>query len=310
MAAEQMPITADKITVVIAVKNGMPFLVEAVRSALAQGDHVDRVVVVDDGSTDDTAASIGALANSRVSLIANPGRGVSSARNAGAALATSRWLLFLDADDRLAESAASRLLAAAVRQPSAIAAYGDYERIDASGQRVGRRFLIRARRKPSGDILFPLVRGNFIINGGIMIVARDAYTRVGGFDPALSLCEDWHLWCRLSTLGPIAYTPELVMDYRVHQTSVMMGRPRRYADFKPALDAIYRDPEILRGIPAAELATARRQAEVSLMTYCAAQAWRNGARGLGLGMAIDAIKHSPQQTPWVVLRFGGAIASL
>lgn len=302
-----MPV--DSITVIIAVRNGMPFVKGAVSSALAQGDAVARVIVVNDGSTDGTRASIEAMGDPRVSVIDNPGRGVSSARNAGAALSDTPWLLFLDADDRLVSKAAVTLLSAA-SDTSAGVVYGDYERVDVDGNRVGRRFLIRTRKKPSGEILNQLVRGNFIINGGIAIVRRDIYQQIGGFDPALSLCEDWHLWCRLAALRPVIYTPQCVMDYRVHATSVMMGKLRRFADFKPALEAIFSDPSILAKIPTEQVASARRDAEVSLMTYCALQALRNGAGSAGLAMAFEAVFRHPAKAPWVMLRVGGALAGL
>src|SRR6266581_9394895 len=118
------------VTVVIAVRNGEPFIAEAVRSALSQGDQVARVIVVDDGSTDSSVASVTALGDRRATATQSPGHGVSAARNFGAQQADTRWLLFLDADDRLVEGAVHRLLAAAAREPSAVVAYGDYERID------------------------------------------------------------------------------------------------------------------------------------------------------------------------------------
>jgi glycosyltransferase involved in cell wall biosynthesis len=298
------------VTVVVAVKNGEPFIAEAVRSALSQGDHVTRVVVVDDGSTDGSLASVAALGDRRVMTMQNPGRGVSAARNFGAQQADTQWLLFLDADDRLVEGAVHLLLAAAAREPSAVVAYGDYERIDRAGRRAGRRFLLRSRAKPSGAILDRLVRGNFIINGGIAIVDRDTFWSLGGFDPHLSLCEDWHLLCRLAAAGPFVYTADRVMDYREHPSSVMMIRGRRYQDFEPALKAIFSDSGVLAQLPAEDIAPARRDAEVSLMTYCAMQAIRNGATSTGIGIAREAMRHRRAKTPWVMLRVAGALVGI
>src|SRR4051812_10615047 len=115
----------EAVTIVIAVKNGETFIVEAVQSALNQGDAVSRVIVVDDGSSDGTLASVAALGSQRVTAVQSPGRGVSEARNFGARQADTRWLLFLDADDRLVDGGVARLLAAAAREPTAIVAYGD-----------------------------------------------------------------------------------------------------------------------------------------------------------------------------------------
>ena len=143
-----------------------------------------------------------------------------------------------------------------------------------------------------------------------MLVRRSAFEASGGFDPALALCEDWHLWCRLAALGPILYTPRRVMDYRVHSASVMMGGHRRFEDFRPALERIYGDPAILRRADPNGLATGRRTAEVSLMTYCAAQAYRNGARWPSLTLVAGALAHQPRRAPYVLSRFAGAVAGL
>ena len=300
----------DAVTVVIAVRNGEPFVAEAVQSALAQGDAVSRVVVVDDGSTDNTLALVAALGSDRVTAVQNPGRGVSTARNFGAKQADTRWLLFLDADDRLVDGGLAHLLGAAAREPDAIVAYGDYERINRTGQRIGRRFLIRSRVKPSGSILRQIIRGNFIINGGIAIIDRAAFASLGGFDSTLSLCEDWHLWCRLAASGRFAYTAERVMDYREHDSSVTMTRFREYSDFEPVLKRIFSDGSVLAKLPPLEVAAARREAEVSLMTYCATQAIRNGAASAGISIAREAMRRYRARTPWVMLRLVGAVARI
>ncbi|WP_062111253.1 glycosyltransferase [Aureimonas sp. AU40] len=314
MAADpRTPISSGQggVAVVIAVRNGLPFIREAVESALAQGPALRQVLVVDDGSDDGTREAVAGMADERVRLLRNPGRGVSSARNAGAARAEAEWLLFLDADDRLAPGALAALLDTARGDPSGpVAVYGDYERIAANGRAFGRRHLLRGRRaKPSGRILGDLLRGNFIINGGVVLVRAESFAASGGFDPALSLCEDWHLWCRLAALGPMLYTPRHVMDYRVHGASVMMGGHRRFADFQPALERIHADPLIRAGADPARLPAMRREAEVALMTYCAAQAYRNGARWPALRLALGAIAHHPRRAPYVAARFGGAMAN-
>jgi glycosyltransferase involved in cell wall biosynthesis len=299
----------ESVAVVIAVRNGWPHLEEAVRSALGQGPRVGQVVVVDDGSQDGGVEALAAIDDPRLAILGNPGRGVSAARNAGAAAATASWLLFLDADDRLVDRAVDNLLGAARNGVAAV--YGDYERIDEDGRRFGRRHLIRnARIKPSGDILDALLTGNLFVNGGVLICAHDAFDRAGGFDESLALCEDWHLWCRLAALGAIAYIPRHVLDYRVHSTSVMMRKARSYAEFLPALQAIFADQRIRMRFDAARLARLRRHGEVSLITYCAQQALRSGDFIQGSALALGALQRFPAKTPWVLSRLAGAWASL
>jgi len=300
---------ARTVAIVIAVRNGMPHVVEAVQSALAQGPAVRSVVVVDDGSLDGTRATIAAIADSRLLVVANPGRGVSSARNAGVEASASQWLLFLDADDRLTEGAVDALLVAA--HDDSVIVYGDYERIDKAGHPFGRRHLMRkARNKPSGDVLDVLLAGNIFINGGLLICSRRAFEEVGGFDKSLTLCEDWHLWCRLAAQGPVHYVARRVMDYRVHETSTMMKSARRYDDFSPAIQAIFKDARIRRLCEADKLSRLRRHGEVSLMTYCAQQSLRAGNFAQGAAMALSAVGHFPAKAPWVLTRVAGALASL
>ncbi len=196
------------VNVVIPVKNGARFIGDAIASALDQ-PCVKRVIVVDDGSTDDSAEIAARVNDERVTLIRGAGRGVSAARNLGfaeierqssAEESERNWVMFLDADDRLVAGATRKLLEGV--RPDCVAVYGDYERIDPAGRRIGRRSMLRRRGKPSGEILRDLLAGNFIVNGGVMLIRHTQFRRAGGFDEALRYCEDWHLFCRLAGLGP------------------------------------------------------------------------------------------------------------
>ena len=91
-------------------RNAASHIREAIASVLAQGLDVDALIVVDDGSSDATAAIVRTFGDSRIRLVANDGSGVSAARNAGARAATGEWLMFLDADDRLRPGAIAALL--------------------------------------------------------------------------------------------------------------------------------------------------------------------------------------------------------
>ena len=92
-------------------KNAAAFLGEAIESALTQGSDVIEIIVVDDGSTDETRSIVQAFEDRGVRLLDNRGAGVSAARNTGARAANSDWLMFLDADDRLRPGAMAALSA-------------------------------------------------------------------------------------------------------------------------------------------------------------------------------------------------------
>ncbi|WP_426426056.1 glycosyltransferase [Bradyrhizobium genosp. A] len=263
------------VSVVIPAKNAAAYIGETIASALAQAD-VTEVIVVDDGSTDDTVAIVQAIRDPRLRLTANDASGVSAARNLGARGARGDWLMFLDADDRLRPNAVTTLLTAAKAAPRAVLVYGDYNTIDSAGQAIGRRGLLKGRLKPSDNVLERLVCGNFIVNGGIMLVRADAFRATGGFDVSLRYCEDWHCWCRLAATGEFAYVPKLLLDYRLHTSNTMNAAVRTPQDFFPAVARVFDDELILSKLPAGAALRLRQAAEIHLVTYAATQAVRFG----------------------------------
>ena len=305
------------VNVVIPVKNGARFIGDAIASALGQ-EGVKRVIVVDDGSTDDLAEIAARINDERVTLIRSTGRGVSAARNLGFAeierLSSTEesersWVMFLDADDRLVAGATRKLLEGV--QANCVAVYGDYERIDAGGRRIGRRSLLRRRDKPSGEILRDLLAGNFIVNGGVMLIRHAQFRRAGGFDETLRYCEDWHLFCRLAGLGPIIWRPRTtVLEYRVHNGSAMMSGGVNFSHYRAAVDRVFTDPMITSKVSGADVARLRRKAVAHLRTYLACQAIRARAYGRAIKETAEVIALLPSQTPKTLAHALGALAGL
>jgi glycosyltransferase involved in cell wall biosynthesis len=304
------------VSVVVPVKNGARFISEAIFSALDQPE-VGAVVVVDDGSTDGADEVARSIPDPRVVVLKGARAGVSAARNLGFAAVFAHaperkgegsWVLFLDADDRLRLGAIARLLADA--KPGCVAVYGGYERIDAAGRLIGRRRWLARRRKPSGDILPALAAGNFIVNGGVMLIRRDAFQKIGGFDESLAYCEDWHAFCRLAALGPILYSAATALEYRVHAASVMMRDTVGFAPYQAALDRVFADPAVNRRLSAQNLARLKADAGAHLSAYLACQAVRSHAYLRALPELARAIRSSPQRTPRTMAHLLGAVAGL
>ncbi|KJC50082.1 UDP-hexose transferase [Bradyrhizobium sp. LTSP849] len=296
------------VSVVIPAKNAAAYIGEAIDSALTQNG-VDEIIVVDDGSSDDTIALVQAIRDPRLRLMMNDAAGVSAARNLGARSARGDWLIFLDADDRLRPDAVTTLLAAAEAAPHAILVYGDYNTIDSAGRPIGRRGLLKGRRKPSGNVLERLASGNFIVNGGIMLVRTDAFRATGGFDVSLQYCEDWHCWCRLAALGEFAFVPKLLLDYRLHTANTMNAAVRTPQDFFPAVTRIFSDDLILTKLPADAVPRLRQAAEIHLVTYSATQAvrfgrYRDALAYLGM-VARRSLKATPRSAIKIALSYFG-----
>jgi glycosyltransferase involved in cell wall biosynthesis len=313
----QAVVVPMSVNIVIPMKNAAPFIGAAVSSALNQSC-VKRVVVVDDASTDGSAEIVANINDERVTLIRGAGRGVSAARNLGFAEierlsdgqeAECGWVMFLDADDRLVPGATQKLLENA--RHDCVAVYGDYERIDARGDRIGRRRLLLRRGKPSGEILRNLLGGNFIVNGGVMLIRHSQFRRAGGFDEALRYCEDWHLFCRLAALGPIAWSPQTtVLEYRVHDSSAMMSGRIDFSHCRAALERVFTDPGIVSQVGRADIVWLRRRAEAHLKIYLACQAIRAHAYGRAIRETAQLIARFPSQAPKTLAHTLSALAGL
>jgi len=245
------------VAVVVPAHNAAAWLSAAIRSVLAQTLADWRLVVIDDGSTDTTAAIAAGFADPRIRLIRQANAGVSVARNRGAAAALAagaRALLFLDADDFLAPDALARLAAALAEAPHAVAASGGFAPVTEDGAPAG-----RARRAESGDVLARLLTRNLFANGGQVLVQRSAALRVGGFRPELRFAEDWEYWVRLAALGRFvaARGRAPVLFVRRRAAGAYLGAAADPAAFAPALAAAYAAPGLAARFGARRLARLR-----------------------------------------------------
>lgn len=242
---------AATVGIVITTYNHAHFLEDALASVSSQTRPSDAVVVVDDGSGDEPGRVVSRFPGVR--LIRQENRGLAAARNSGLRAVNTAYVLFLDADDRLAPNAIERALACFARVPDAAFVYGGHRYIDAQGRQIGERF------EPPGDEPYlRLLRGNFIAMHGTVMYRRERLLEAGGFDESLRRCEDYDVYLRLARRFPVAGYADLVADYRLHGDN--MSADHR-AMLRSALD-----------VHARHRASARGDARTR-------QAWREGRRG-------------------------------
>jgi glycosyltransferase involved in cell wall biosynthesis len=290
------------VSIVIPVRNGEKFITDAVVSALNQGADLREVIVVDDHSSDQTREVLNSIEDDRLKIVSNDGAGVSAARNTGARIAAGDWLLFLDGDDRLCNGAIRKLSALAGSAPEAVVIYGDFDRIDEKGKSTGIRRFYR-RIQPSGWILERLLMRFLLGNGGTSIVGAQAFRQAGGFNEGLRFCEDWHLWCLLSAIGPFRFAPGTrVLEYRLHLSNTMNGTFRHYEEFIPAIDAVFSDALIARRLTEDKRKRLRAAAETHMMGYSGMLAARAGNYRQAASYAWMAAKHSPRASPRALVR--------
>jgi glycosyltransferase involved in cell wall biosynthesis len=204
--------TPPLVSIVIPNFNLGRYAGEAIASALAQTHPAVEVIVVDDGSSDDSLERIRATPGvraGRVQLLAQANGGVARARNAGAARAGGRFLVFLDADDQLEPAYVERCLAALEAAPATVAYAYTQMRYFGAAEGI-------YRSKPFGR--WKLIRGNFI--NASALVRREAFEAVGGFDAGMTGHEDHALWVAMLARGwGGVFVPEPLIRYRRHQAA-------------------------------------------------------------------------------------------
>jgi len=195
-----------RVSAVIIVYNGAPFVGKAIESVLAQTERDLELVVVDDGSTDDTAQVVARYTDSRLRYIYQENGGLSSARNTGIRNSTGPWVAFLDCDDWWLPHKLERQLARAAERPEAGLVYGSVVVVNETGDID---YVLSAAIE--GDVLEPLLFGNKVAgSASSAMVRRDVFDRVGMFDEQVRYAEDWEFWLRVASAYPFAKVDEPV----------------------------------------------------------------------------------------------------
>ena len=202
------------VSVVIPCYNQAHFLGEAIESVLAQTYPHFEVVVVDDGSTDNTAAVVTGYPGVRYFRQEN--QGLSAARNTGLRHSVGDRLVFLDADDRLMPCALEIGLTSLRGHPECAFVYGHSQFTTVDGS----LFHWQPRPRVEGDYYLALLRGCPIFATGSVMYRREVFESVTGFNPSLSPAADYELYYRIARQFPIRCHEETIAEYRKHGTSM------------------------------------------------------------------------------------------
>ena len=207
-----------KLSVLLPVFNGQRFLREAIESILHQSYETFELIVVDDGSKDDSAAIVLSYGDRRIRLLSNENNiGLIASLNRGIDESYGEYIARMDADDRSGPERFAKQIEFLDRNPS-VAMVGTWGRcIDSNGQVFD-------------DIQLPveplriedsLLSGNCFIHTSVMF-RRSLVREAGNYSEEAVFAEDYDLWLRLSEKYPLANIGEFLVEYRIHEDQLSL----------------------------------------------------------------------------------------
>jgi glycosyltransferase involved in cell wall biosynthesis len=272
-----------RVSVIIPAHNAAETLGSTLESLLAQTHAAWEAIIVDDGSTDHTAAVAAEFVarDARIRLVTQKQSGESAARNHGIRISTGESLLFLDSDDWIKPPHLSRLTAALAAEPRLDAVYCGWGYVLPDGEWVFEEVPTLA-----GDV-FEAFAQYCLSVVHTFVVRRRAVDNVGAFDASLRTCPDWDLWQRIARMGArFGVVPEVLAAYRIRANSASRNGRRLFADGRqvlarghgedPRLGAL--SPHHARGLSP----RTRPRAEYELACACAGYEIGGGREAQGL----------------------------
>ena len=238
-----------KVSVVIPTYNRANFIAESIQSVLDQTFTDFEIVIIDDGSTDNTREVIDSFRDRRIRYTHQENGGVGSASNRGFELSAGEYIAFFSSDDILVEDALERGVEALDRHPEVAFSYGQIYLMDERGHVFGLRKPRHGHatvRPGTEEIRKAIIDGNHIPAMTIM-ARRNCLFEVGLYDPAFSDgSEDLDLWVRLARKYPVAYIPAPLAKYRMHSGCMTIARAvdEELETKSRILESVFNDPEL------------------------------------------------------------------
>lgn len=228
------------VSVIMPAFNSARFVGQAVQTVLAQTYPQVELIVVNDGSTDETETVLAPYAN-RIQIINQANQGVSAARNTGIRVAQGQYIAFLDADDLMMLDKVETQVAVLESRPDVGLVYSGWQYVAENDLQV----VGEMRPRQEGNVLADLLLRRMFLVPGAVIVRRELFTLVGLFDVNLTVAEDTDLWTRLAYAGcAFAAVPLPLLQYRTVVGSLTTHPARQFQNEQARLDKFFAQPDL------------------------------------------------------------------
>lgn len=277
------------VSVVIVTYNKADTLPAAINSVLAQ-TYLDReILVVDDGSSDDTSELVKAYGDT-IRYLPKKNGGTGSARNLGIARSRGRFVAFLDGDDLWLPDKLQLQMEVFGREPDLVAVQCSAYCVDPSLKVIEERLCTPAQDTLMDFLLFR----NMPAFASCVVIRREVLERVGGFGTDLVILSDWDLCCRLARVGTLRSVPEFLVLYRQYPNNQSRSVKIHLWSGVRSLRRFFADPSLEPGVR-------RRQKQIWARFYAmlAGGYVRNGNWWKALGWTCKALQTSLTVAPYV-----------
>ncbi len=228
------------VSIIIPCYNQAHYLSDALYGILGQTFTDWEALIVNDGSTDNTAEIVSQFTDPRIRYIYQENRGLGGARNTGIRAAQSEVIALLDSDDLWGPEYLEEMLDRLNRHPEAAAVYCGFEYINSQGQPVGRPSVKTVRPEAFHQAL--IYEGNWLVPSCV-IFREQLADEVGFFDESLLGVEDTDLWVRLSECHVFVGLPKVLARYRLHDTNMSKDPQHMVTGHRRLVEKRYGPPE-------------------------------------------------------------------
>jgi len=206
---------SPQVSVIIPAYNQAKYLESAIQSALSQTYQDYEIIVVDDGSTDNTPLIAGRFVKN-IRYIRQDNQGLGGARNTGIRIANGHFVALLDSDDQWVPNFLEKMTGLAAQFPEAAVYYCQARCMDAEGHDLPQ--VLGGPVRPPEAIYQTLLRADFLIPSTILM-RRSVIMKAGLFDHSLRYCEDWDLWLQILPEYTFIGIPDCLVRYRIHSNT-------------------------------------------------------------------------------------------